>query len=36
MIAGYKYDRLKADICSSGIILLALLCGFLSFDDLNT
>ena len=36
MIAGLQYDPLKADIWSSGIILFALLCGYLPFDDPDT
>jgi 5'-AMP-activated protein kinase catalytic alpha subunit len=36
MIAGLEYDGLKADIWSSGIILFALLCGYLPFDDPDT
>jgi 5'-AMP-activated protein kinase, catalytic alpha subunit len=36
MIAGLQYDPLKSDIWSTGIILFALLCGFLPFDDPDT
>lgn len=43
MLAGMHYEGLKvfdnikkADIWSSGIILFALLCGYLPFDDLDT
>jgi 5'-AMP-activated protein kinase catalytic alpha subunit len=36
MIAGKKYECLPADIWSCGIILYAMLCGFLPFEDPNT
>lgn len=36
MIGGLNYDPLKSDIWSIGIILFALLCGFLPFDDPDT
>lgn len=36
MIAGKKYDGLKADIWSCGVILYALVCGYLPFEDANT
>ena len=35
MIKGEKYNGLKVDIWSSGIVLYAMLCGFLPFDDKN-
>ena len=36
MIAGKKYKGLETDIWSSGIILFAMICGFLPFEDKNT
>ena len=36
MIAGKKYDGIKIDTWSSGIILFALICGFLPFEDPDT
>ena len=36
MIAGRKYECLGVDIWSCGIILYAMLCGFLPFEDPNT
>ena len=36
MIAGKKYESIKVDIWSCGVILYALLCGSLPFEDQNT
>ena len=36
MIAGKKYRGLEVDIWSSGVILFALICGYLPFDDDDT
>lgn len=33
MIAGKKYESVCVDIWSSGVILFALLCGYLPFED---
>ena len=36
MIAGKRYESPQVDIWSSGVILFALLCGYLPFEDENT
>jgi 5'-AMP-activated protein kinase catalytic alpha subunit len=36
MIAGRRYNGLPADIWSLGIILYAMTCGYLPFEDPNT
>lgn len=36
MIAGKKYHGLGTDIWSTGIILYAMICGYLPFEDPNT
>ena len=36
MIAGKRYEGLKADIWSSGVILFAMVCGYLPFEDQDT
>jgi serine/threonine protein kinase len=36
MIAGNKYSGLKADIWSCGVILFAMVCGYLPFEDPDT
>ena len=35
MVAGKKYNGIKIDVWSTGIILFAMLCGYLPFEDKN-
>jgi 5'-AMP-activated protein kinase catalytic alpha subunit len=36
MIAGKKYNGLQVDIWSCGVILYAMICGYLPFEDPDT
>lgn len=36
MVSGKRYYGLKTDLWSSGIIVYAMLCGYLPFEDSNT
>lgn len=36
MLQGHPYNSLKSDIWSAGIILYAMICGFLPFEDSDT
>ncbi len=36
MIAGKRYEGLMVDIWSTGVIMFALICGYLPFEDANT
>ena len=36
MIAGHPYHGLRVDIWSCGVILFAMICGYLPFDDQDT
>jgi 5'-AMP-activated protein kinase catalytic alpha subunit len=36
MIAGKKYHGKQVDIWSTGVIMFAMICGYLPFEDPNT
>ena len=36
MIAGKRYNGVEVDIWSSGVVLFAMICGYLPFEDPNT
>ena len=36
MIAGHRYDGLMSDLWSCGVVLYAMLCGFLPYEDQKT
>ena len=36
MVGGKRYHGLKTDVWSCGIILFAMICGYLPFEDPNT
>lgn len=36
MIAGHRYHGLKSDIWSCGVVLYAMLCGYLPYEDQKT